>query len=146
MDMLLAQTAYPLLDLFWTMLVFFGFVLWFWLMFVIFGDIFRRDDIGGWGKAGWTVLIIVLPILGSLVYLIAEGRKMGDRRQADAAAVRAAYERDVRRIATANGDAGGPTAQISEAKRLLDQGAITQTEYDSLKAKALGRSLGEPAH
>ncbi|WP_037047762.1 SHOCT domain-containing protein [Pseudonocardia halophobica] len=144
--MLLAQTAYPLLDLFWTMLVFFGFVLWFWLMFVIFGDIFRRDDIGGWGKAGWTVLIIVLPILGSLVYLIAEGRKMGDRRQADAAAVRAAYERDVRRIATANGDAGGPTAQISEAKRLLDQGAITQTEYDSLKAKALGRSLGEPAH
>ncbi|WP_433505800.1 SHOCT domain-containing protein [Pseudonocardia halophobica] len=144
--MLLAQTAYPLLDLFWTMLVFFGFVLWFWMIFVIFGDIFRRDDIGGWGKAGWTVLIIVLPILGSLVYLIAEGRKMGDRRQADAAAVRAAYERDVRRIATANGDAGGPTTQIAEAKRLLDQGAITQTEYESLKAKALGRSLGEPAH
>lgn len=144
--MLLAQTAYPLLDLFWTMLVFFGFVLWFWLMFVIFGDIFRRDDIGGWGKAGWTLLIIVLPIVGSLVYLIAEGRKMGDRRQADAEAARAAYERDVRRIATANGDAGGPTAQIAEAKRLLDQGAITQTEYESLKAKALGRSLGEPAH
>ncbi|MEU7812478.1 SHOCT domain-containing protein [Pseudonocardia sp. NPDC049154] len=144
--MLLAQTDYPLLDLFWTMLVFFGFVLWFWMIFVIFGDIFRRDDIGGWGKAGWTVLIIVLPIVGSLVYLIAEGRKMGERRQADAAAVRDAYERDVRRIATANGDAGGPTAQIAEAKRLLDQGAITQTEYESLKAKALGRSLGEPAH
>src|SRR5690349_2801109 len=144
--MLLAQTDYPLLDLFWTMLVFFGFVLWFWMIFVIFGDIFRRDDIGGWGKAGWTVLIIVLPIVGSLVYLIAEGRKMGERRQADAAAVRDAYERDVRRIATANGDAGGPTAQIAEAKRLLDQGAITQAEYESLKAKALGRSLGEPAH
>ncbi|MCE3553217.1 PLDc N-terminal domain-containing protein [Pseudonocardia sp. RS11V-5] len=143
--MVLAQTGYPLLDLFWTMLVFFGFVVWFWLLFVIFGDIFRRDDIGGWGKAGWTLVIIVLPILGSLVYLIVEGRRMGERRQADAAAVRKAYEHDVRRIAAANGDSGGPTAQISEAKRLLDQGAITPEEYESLKSKALGRSVGEPA-
>jgi uncharacterized membrane protein YcjF (UPF0283 family) len=144
--MLLAQTDYPLLDLFWTMLVFFGFVVWFWLMFVIFGDIFRRDDIGGWGKTGWTVLIIVLPIVGSLVYLIAEGRKMAERRQADVAAARSAYEHDVRRIATANGTGGGPTAQIAEAKRLLDQGAITRDEYEALKATALGRSVGEPAH
>ncbi|MCE0763724.1 SHOCT domain-containing protein [Pseudonocardia kujensis] len=143
--MLLAQSGYPLLDLFWTMLVFFGFVVWFWLLFVIFGDIFRRDDIGGWGKAGWTVVIIILPIVGSLVYLIAEGRKMGERRQADAAAARKAYEHDVRRIAAVNGDTGGPTAQISEAKRLLDQGAITPEEYESLKAKALGRAVGEPA-
>jgi hypothetical protein len=143
--MLLAQTDYPLLDLFWTMFLFFGFVVWFWMMFVIFGDIFRRDDIGGWGKAGWTVLIIVLPILGSLVYLIAEGRKMGERRQADVSAARDAYERDVRRITT-NGDGGGPTAQIAEAKRLLDQGAITQAEYEALKSKALGRPVGEPTH
>lgn len=143
--MLLAQTAYPLLDLFWTMLVFFGFVLWFWLMFVIFGDIFRRDDIGGWGKTAWTVGIIVVPIVGSLVYLIVEGRKMGERRQADVAAARSAYERDVRRIAGANGTGGGPTEQIAEARRLLDQGAITTDEYEALKATALGRSFGEPA-
>ncbi|WP_433505439.1 SHOCT domain-containing protein [Pseudonocardia halophobica] len=143
--MLLAQTNYPLLDLFWTMLLFFGFVVWFWMMFVIFGDIFRRDDIGGWGKAGWTVLIIVLPILGSLVYLIAQGRKMGERRAADVSAARDAYERDVRRIATANGTGGAPTTQIAEAKRLLDQGAITPAEYEALKGKALGQ-VGEAAH
>ena len=143
--MLLAQTDYPLLDLFWTMLVFFGFVLWFWLMFVIFGDLFRRDDIGGWGKTGWMVLIIVLPIVGSLIYLIAEGRDMADRRRSDVTAAREAYERDVRRISAANGDGGSPTAQIAEAKRLLDQGAITPAEYEALKDKALGRSLGEPA-
>ncbi|AEA28101.1 SHOCT domain-containing protein [Pseudonocardia benzenivorans] len=144
--MLLAQDTYPLLDLFWTMLVFFGFVLWFWMIFVIFGDIFRRDDIGGWSKAIWTIVIIFLPIVGSLVYLIAEGRKMGERRRSDAAAAREAYEHDVRRIAGANGAGSGPTDQIADAKRLLDQGAITPEEYDALKAKALGRSLGEPAH
>jgi hypothetical protein len=142
--MLLAQTDYPLLDLFWTMLLFFGFVVWFWLMFVIFGDIFRRDDIGGWGKAGWTVLIIVLPIVGSIVYLIAEGRHMSERRHSEVAAARDAYERDVRRIAVANGNGGGATGQIAEAKRLLDQGAITQAEYEALKSRALGQSVGEP--
>ncbi|MFR9805233.1 SHOCT domain-containing protein [Pseudonocardia sp. RS010] len=143
--MLLAQSTYPLLDLFWTMLVFFGFVIWFWLIFAIFGDIFRRDDIGGWGKAGWTVVIIILPIVGALVYLIAEGRKMGERRQADVAAARSSYEHDVRRIAAANGTGGGPTAQIAEAKRLLDQGAITPAEYEALKRQALGQPAGEPA-
>ncbi|NMO93539.1 SHOCT domain-containing protein [Actinomycetospora sp. TBRC 11914] len=136
--MLLAQSAtYPLLDLFWTMLVFFGFVIWFWLLFVIFGDVFRRHDISGWGKAGWTVLIIVIPIFGSLIYLIAQGRNMAERRTADVAAARADYERDVRNIA-ANGHAGGPTDQIAAGKRLLDEGAITQEEFDALKRKALG--------
>ena len=135
--MLLAQgDTYPLLDLFWTMLVFFGFVVWFWLLFVIFGDIFRRTDIGGWGKAGWTLAVIVLPIVGSLIYLVAEGRHMADRRAADAAAARAGFERDVRSIA-ANGH-GGPTDQIYAGKRLLDEGAITEQEYEALKRKALG--------
>jgi hypothetical protein len=128
---------YPLLNLFWTMLLFFGFVLWFWMMFAIFADIFRRDDIGGWGKTGWVVLIIVLPIVGALIYLIAEGKHMGERRAEDARASRSAYEKDVRRIATTNGD---PTARIAEAKRLLDQHAITEDEYATLKAEALGAS------
>lgn len=136
--MLLAQgDTYPLLDLFWTMLVFFGFVLWFWLLFVIFGDIYRRHDIGGWGKAGWTVLIIVIPIFGSLIYLIAQGRNMSERRAAEVAAARASFEHDVRSIA-ANGQTAGATDQISAGKRLLDEGAITQEEYDALKRRVLG--------
>jgi hypothetical protein len=135
--MLLAQgDTYPLLDLFWTMLVLFGFVIWFWLLFVIFGDIFRRSDIGGWGKAGWTLVVIVLPIFGSLIYLVAEGRQMADRRAADAAAARAGFEHDVRSIA-AKGH-GGPSDQILAGKRLLDEGAITEQEYDALKRRALG--------
>jgi hypothetical protein len=142
--MLLAQgDTYPLLDLFWTMLVFFGFVIWFWLLFVIFGDIFRRHDIGGWGKAAWTLLIIVLPIFGSLIYLIAQGRHMAERRSAEVAAARTSYEQDVRSIAS-NGQAG-PTDQISTAKRLLDEGAITPQEYDALKQKALGTTAAQPA-
>ncbi|NMO88296.1 SHOCT domain-containing protein [Actinomycetospora sp. TBRC 11914] len=143
--MLLAQgDTYPLLDLFWTMLVFFGFVVWFWLLFVIFGDVFRRHDIGGWGKAGWTVLIIVLPIVGSLIYLIAQGHEMSDRRAADVAAARADYERDVRNIA-GNGHAAGPTDQIAAGKRLLDEGAITPEEFDALKRKALGSTAAHAA-
>ncbi|MGD9985427.1 SHOCT domain-containing protein [Pseudonocardia sp.] len=144
--MLLAQSGYPLLDVFWTMLVFFGCVMWFWLMFQILTDVFGRDDIGGWSKALWTVLVVLLPILGSLVYLVAHGREMGDRRWAEVSAARTAYERDVRRIAETNGSGGDPTTRIVEAKRLLDEGAITHDEYESLKAAALGRSLGEPAH
>jgi hypothetical protein len=143
--MLLAQTdTYPLLNLFWTMLIFFGFVIWFWLLIMIFGDIYRRDDIGGWGKAGWTVLIVFLPIVGSLIYLIAEGRHMAERRADDAVAARASYERDVRSIAT-DGQTRGPADQISAAKRLLDEGAITQEEYDALKRKALGTMGSQPA-
>jgi hypothetical protein len=143
--MLLAQSnSYPLLDLFWTMLVFFGFVIWFWLLFVIFGDIFRRHDISGWGKAGWTVLIIVIPIFGSLIYLIAQGSNMAERRSADVAAARADYERDIRKIA-ANGHAGEPTDRISAAKHLLDEGAISQEEYDALKRQVLGTSTAQPS-
>jgi Short C-terminal domain/Phospholipase_D-nuclease N-terminal len=85
---------YPFLDILWTMLVFFGSVIWFWLLIVVFGDLFSRHDISGWGKAGWIVLVVVLPYLGVFIYLI-------------------------------------------KAKQLLDSGAITQAEFDAIKAKAL---------
>lgn len=144
--MVLAATAsgYPLLDLIWTMLVFFGFVLWFWLLFVVFGDLFSRHDLGGWAKAAWTVFLIVLPFIGILAYLIVEGRRMGERRRDEAGAARAGYESDVRAIA-ANGRTAGPADQIATGKKLLEDGDITRDEYEALKRKALGMPAAEQA-
>jgi hypothetical protein len=103
--MALVQTgsSYPLLELIWTMLVLFGFVLWFWLLIVVFGDLFRRDDVSGWGKAGWAVFLIVVPFIGILCYLITQGRAMGERQRGDIEAVRASYENDVRSIVGSGG-------------------------------------------
>jgi Phospholipase_D-nuclease N-terminal len=135
-------TGYPLLELFWTMLLIFGFVLWFWLLIVVFSDLFRRDDISGWSKAAWTVFMIVLPFIGVLTYLIAQGRSMADRRADEAAAARASFERDVRAIA---GNGGRPTDQIATAKQLLDDGSITREEYAVLKRKVLETPSGTTA-
>ena len=117
----------------WTMLVFFCWILFFWLLFIVFGDLFRRTDIGGWGKAGWCIFVILLPFLGILVYLIAEGKAMGERSMKQAQAQQAQMDAYVRQTA----GSGGAADQIAQAKQLLDSGAITQAEFDSLKAKAL---------
>jgi Phospholipase_D-nuclease N-terminal/Short C-terminal domain len=143
MALLATSSGYPLLNLFWTMLIFFGFVLWIWLLVVVFSDIFRRDDIGGWGKAGWIVLMIILPYLGVLAYLIVECRAMAERRRQEAADTRARFESDVRTIA-ADGHRG-PADEIATAKRLLDHGDITRDEYETLKRKALGLPAAEQA-
>jgi len=135
--MTLAQSDYPFLDLIWTMLVFFGWVIWFWLLVVIFGDLFRRSDVSGWGKAGWTVLVLVLPFLGVLIYLIAQGKHMGERRRAETVAAKNQFDDYVRSVAHDGGD--GAATQIAEAKKLLDSGAIDEREYADLKAKALAR-------
>lgn len=129
----------PVLEFFWTMLVIFGFVLWFWLLFVVIGDVFRRDDVSGWGKTGWLLLMIVLPFLGVFAYLIAQGRAMARRRNEDAAAGRERFERDVRRIA---GDGDRPADQIAKAERLLSSGAITLEEFEQLKRTVLGTAPG----
>jgi hypothetical protein len=126
-------TSYPFLDVMWTMLVFFCWILWFWLLFTVWFDIFRRHDVSGWGKAGWLVFTIVLPFLGVFVYLIAESRGMAERSQQRAQAERAQFDDYVR--TTAGGAA--PASEIEKAKALLDSGAITSAEYESLKAKAL---------
>lgn len=138
--MTLAQSDYPFLDVIWTMLVFFGWVVWFWMLIVIFGDLFHRSDVSGWGKAGWTVFVLVLPFVGVLVYLIAQGKHMGERRRSEAASTQKQFDDYVRSVA-ANGDKGdkGAAGQIAEAKKLLDTGAINAEEYESLKAKALAR-------
>ena len=117
----------------WTMLVFFAWILFFWLLFMVFGDLFRRHDISGWGKAGWSIFVIFLPFLGCFVYLISQGHKMGERNVQEAQAAQAQMDDYVRSVA----GSGGSAEQIAKAKELLDSGAISQDEYEKLKAKAL---------
>jgi hypothetical protein len=124
---------YPFLDVLWTMLVFFAWVIWFWLLITVFADLFRRHDISGWGKAGWIVLCVILPYLGVLIYLIAEGKGMAERRTKEVQTSQADFDRYVRETAGKS----GPTDEIARAKELLDRGAISQAEFDQLKQKAL---------
>jgi Trk-type K+ transport system membrane component len=124
---------YPFLDIVGTMLIFFAGVIWFWILVRVLADVFRRHDLSGWSKAGWTLFMIVLPFLGVLIYLIAHGKEMGERDIEQAQANQAQFDDYVRSRSAADGGA----SQIAQAKNLLDSGAITQTEYDSLKAKAL---------
>jgi hypothetical protein len=124
---------YPFLDVLWTMILFFAWVAWIWMMIVILTDVFRRRDIGGWAKAGWCAFLIVLPFLGALVYLIADHDGMAERRQKDVEAQQAAVDQRIRSVA----GGGDGTAQIENAKRLLDSGAIDQAEFEQLKRKAL---------
>ena len=119
----------------WDVLVIFAFVIWFWLLVVVFGDVFRRRDISGWGKAGWIILVIVLPYLGVFIYLIAEHDGMAERNTQQVQAQQAVADQYIRSVS----GSGGPASEIETAKSLLDSGAITQAEYDSLKAKALGQ-------
>jgi Short C-terminal domain/Phospholipase_D-nuclease N-terminal len=119
----------------WDVLVIFAFVIWFWLLIVVFGDIFRRRDISGWGKAAWIILVIILPYLGVFIYLIAEHDGMAERNTQQVQAQEAVTDQYIRSVS----GSGGPASEIETAKNLLDSGAITQAEYDSLKAKALGQ-------
>jgi hypothetical protein len=124
---------YPFLDLLWTMLIFFLWVAWFWLLFTVFADIFRRHDISGWTKALWLIFTICLPFLGVFVYLITQNDGMTQRNLDRARSQQAQFDSYVRETA----GAGGAAAEIDRAKALLDSGAITQAEFDQLKQKAL---------
>jgi hypothetical protein len=124
---------YPFLNILWSMIIFFLWVAWIWILILILSDVFRRRDLSGWGKAAWTVFVIVLPFLGVLIYLIAESDGMAERRAQDEQGQRAQMDAYVKSVA----GSGGPAAEIDKAKQLLDSGAITQTEYEALKAKAL---------
>jgi hypothetical protein len=115
----------------WTMLVFFVWILWFWLLIGVFADIFRRHDISGWGKTGWLIFVIILPFLGVFIYLITQNAGMTERGLERANAQQALYS------APAGGGGGSAAAEIESGKKLLDSGAITQAEFDSLKQKAL---------
>jgi hypothetical protein len=127
---------YPFLDILWSMILFFTWVIWIWMMIVILTDVFRRDDIGGWAKAAWIVFLIVLPFLGVLVYLIAQHDKMGERRLRDARAQQAMVDEHIKSVA--GGD--GPATEIANAKKLLDSGAIDDAEFAQIKRQALAAS------
>ena len=126
--------SYPFLDLMWTMLVFFLWIMWIWLLFTVFADIFRRHDLSGWGKAGWLIFAILLPFLGVFIYLITQNVGMTERNLERSRAQRDQFDDYVR---TTAGGGGGASAEIDKAKQLLDSGAITQAEFEALKQKAL---------
>jgi hypothetical protein len=124
---------YPFLDVLWTMIIFFAFFIWIWLLITVFADIFRRHDIGGGTKALWIVFVIIAPYLGVLVYLIAEHQGMADRSAKDIQQVQAQQDAYIKSVA----GSASPADQIAQAKQLLDSGTITQAEFDAIKAKAL---------
>ncbi|MFC9257297.1 SHOCT domain-containing protein [Amycolatopsis thailandensis] len=113
--MAVANSEYPFSELMWTMLVFFCWIAWFWLLFLVLTDLYRRPTVSGWAKAGWTVLVFLLPFVGVLLYLGTQGRHS-------------------RSSSTVDKD---PAEQIAAAKRLLDQGVIDEEEFQALKRKAL---------
>ncbi len=124
--------SYPLLDVIWTMLVFFLWVAWFFLLFKIIGDLFRRRDASGFQKALWLIFLLFVPFLGVFVYLIVNSDEMAQRDMERAQAAQQQFDSYVQSAA-----GSGPAAEIDKAKKLLDSGAITQAEYDAIKAKAL---------
>lgn len=126
-------TSYPLLEVFWTMLIFFGFFIWIWLLFVVFADLFRRSDTSGWVKVAWIIFIVVIPYFGVFVYLIAEHKGLAERSVKQQQAAQAQMDDYVKSVAGKS----DPAAQIANAKALLDQGTISQAEFDQIKQKAL---------
>jgi putative oligomerization/nucleic acid binding protein/phospholipase D-like protein len=118
----------------WDMLLVFAFVIWFWLLITVFADIFRRHDTSGFAKALWIIFVIIAPYLGVLVYLIVEHQGMAERNVKQMQAQQQATDQYIRSVA------GGAAGEIEKAKGLLDSGAITQAEFDSIKAKALAQS------
>jgi hypothetical protein len=133
--MILAATDYPVAGAFWTLLMFFTFVIWLWLLFTVFSDLFQRHDVGGWGKGLWVIGLIIFPYFGVLIYLIAQHKGMQERAVANQKAAKAQFD-DYVKSAAGTGSVS-PADELHKAKSLLDSGAINQDEFDKLKAKAL---------
>ncbi len=133
--MLFASYQYPILDFFLTMLYFFLFIIWIWLLITVFVDIFRSHDMGGFAKALWVIFVIILPFLGVFVYLIARGGKMHERAAQEATQQQKAFDEYVRQAA---GTAGESSAdQLSKLADLKSQGVITDAEFEAQKSKVL---------
>jgi ABC-type multidrug transport system fused ATPase/permease subunit len=128
---MLLAADYPFLNILWTMIVFFAWVIWIWIAITVLIDVFRRHDIGGWHKALWVVFVIVVPFLGVLVYLISNHEGMAQRGAKQAEAQQKQLDDYVRQTA------GGSVDEIAKAKELLDAGTISQAEFDQIKQKAL---------
>jgi hypothetical protein len=134
-----AASNYPFLNIFWTILIFFAWVVWIWFAITVLIDLFRRSDLSGWAKAAWVVFVIVLPFLGVLSYLIVNHEGMAERTGKEAAASQKQFDDYVRKAA----GTGGPASEIEKAKRLLDEGTITQAEFEAIKERVVGS--GTPA-
>jgi hypothetical protein len=132
--MLTAADDYPLVDLLWTFVLFFALMVYFWLLITVLGDLFRRRDLSGWAKTAWVVFALVVPLIGSLTYLITQGRAMADREAQQAAELRQRTDDHIRSVA-APGYRG--VDEIARGKELLDRGAISQEEFEQLKRRVL---------
>jgi len=132
--MLASSYQYPILDFFLTMLYFFLFIIWIWLLIMVFMDIFRSHDMGGFAKALWVIFVIILPFLGVFVYLIARGGKMHERAAKQAAEQQKQFDAYVKQAA---GTAGDTADQLSKLADLKSQGVITDAEFDAQKSKIL---------
>jgi hypothetical protein len=122
-------------QVFWSMLWFFMFFIWIWLLITVFADIFRSHDIGGFAKAIWVIFVIVIPYLGVFVYLIARGHKMHEH------AVEAAEAQDAAArayIQQATGTAASPADELARLADLKERGVIDDAEFQRLKAKTVG--------
>ena len=128
------MVAFSIWEAIWLVFITFVFISVLMMLFSVIVDLFRDDSLSGWGKAGWAVLLIFVPWVGALIYLIARGRSMTERQMAEVAEMKAAQDSYIQEVA---GSQATPAAQIADAKALLDSGAISQTEFDALKAKAL---------
>ena len=126
-------TSYPFLDILWTTLIFFAWVIFIWIAITVLIDVFRRHDLSGWAKAAWVIFIVILPWIGVLVYLIVNHSGMAERRMKEVQSSQAQFDDYVRQTAGTAGAAG----EIEKAKALLDNGTINQQEFDAIKAKAL---------
>ena len=128
--------TYNFWSFFWDVLLFMAWIIWFWLLITVFADLFRRHDISGWSKALWIVFVIILPYIGVLIYLLVEHQGMADRNVKQAQASQQQFDQYVQSVSRQ----GDPAEQIAKAKTLLDNGTITQAEFDQIKQKALAAS------
>jgi predicted PurR-regulated permease PerM len=133
---MILATSYPLLEIFWTILVFFAFVVWLMILFTVLTDIFRRHDTSGAMKVVWIILIVVLPYLGTFIYLISQHNGMTKRSQQQQKAAQTQFDDYVQSVAGKS----DPTEKIAKAHKLLESGAINQAEFDEIKRQALAGS------
>jgi|SRR6516164_9842629 len=128
---------HPFLEIIWSFFIIFVWVAWFWLLISIAIDIFRRHDISGGAKALWLIFIVFIPFLGVLVYVLTQSKSMQERATAEATQQKQAMDDYIRATATTS---GGAATEIAQAKALLDDGTITQEDFNAIKAKALASS------
>jgi hypothetical protein len=129
---MVVAAEYPFLNIFGTMVIFFAWVIWVWMMVVILSDVFRRRDLSGGAKAGWTLFLLVLPFIAALIYLAKNSDGLSDRRYYSQV-----KQADFREHAASVAADGGSTGEIARAKELLDAGTITPAEFERLKTRAL---------